>query len=127
MIFPLRPRPSALLLFLLATGCGNKDPSGPAASASNALAASAAPSASNASAIAPAPPSPFSVVLESKAPLVLSGLEGGVWISDETRAHAAKAIGAADLSAMPMPEGLPTGPGRILGVHGRLPHAVWLS
>src|SRR6185503_1831505 len=55
------------------------------------------------------------------------GLEGGVWISDEPRAHVARSLGAGDLTVAPMPEGLPSGPGRILGVQGRLPSAIWLS
>lgn len=112
-------------LALAATSCGGKDTSNPppVASASTAASAQAAPSPT----LSNAPPSAFSVTLESKAPIAFSGLTGGVWVGQAKPGHAAQAIGAGELEDKAMPAGLPEGEGRILGVSGRLPNAVWLS
>jgi hypothetical protein len=67
------------------------------------------------------------VVLESKAPVSLSGLEGGVWVADASRKSSAQAEVSGDLTSGVMPEGLPEGPGRILRVAGRLSRSMWLS
>src|SRR5262245_47413384 len=90
---------------VLLAGCGEKkhDPAPPSA-----------PDASTPE--APEPVSskgPLHVVLTSKAPVVLSVLEGGILVSDEARAHLGRAAPGGELSVGPMPEGLPQGAGRV--------------
>jgi hypothetical protein len=115
---------AALAALALVTACGGKKtegPTPPAPSSAAFLPVSAAP---------PAPESPLSVVLSSRGPLVLSGLEGGVFVADVAHTHLARAsIGGTggtggELTAAPMPEGLPGG--RVLAAAGRLPSPVWL-
>jgi hypothetical protein len=120
---------AALVLCALGAACGSKteNQSGsPIASAAGSASASASVAAKGA-ALPPAPPSPFSVALESKGALTFSGLLGGVWINDEARAHVARAPAGGELTAVSMPEGLPSGAGRILGASGKLPGPIWVS
>jgi hypothetical protein len=111
--------PALVLLGALTAACGGKKEQAPGTTG--------AASAPLSAAVPDGPPSPFSVVLVSPGALAFSALEGGVWISDESRAHVASAAGDADLALKPMPPGLPASNGRILGVSGKLPRMVWLS
>ncbi|MCC6552386.1 MAG: hypothetical protein IT372_05105, partial [Polyangiaceae bacterium] len=93
---PPRLRAAAIAaVALAAASCGGGEHA-PAPGAS-----SSAPGVSSSAAAAPAegPPSPLHVVLESKGPIALSGVEGGVWIAD-ARAQSARAAGDADLVAI---------------------------
>lgn len=96
-----------------------------AASASGSAAPSAAPSASEAGAEASA--SPLSVVLEARAGLVLSSVEGGVVVAELDGKRLAIGRGGADLEERAAPEGLPQGLAGVLRVSGRLPDSLWLS
>ncbi|UQA56007.1 hypothetical protein [Polyangium aurulentum] len=113
---------TALLFCLaLAAACGNKTEDkaeGPAPSPP-------APAPSATAAPPEAPPSPLAVVLESRAPLVFSGVGGGVVVADAERKLFATAMAGGELSAAAMPEALPA-EGRILGFAGKLPGSVWL-
>lgn len=85
-----------------------------------------APSASVSAAPAPeAARGPLSIVLESRSPIVLSALEGGVVITDAARTRLSRST-ARELADQPMPAGLPSGPGRVVRAAGRLPGALWL-
>src|SRR5262245_30705127 len=116
-------RIAVLLSVTLAAGCGGDKNKNQEASSSGAEAPSGAASAA---ALEPAS-SPFFVVLEAKAPIAFSALEGGVWIVDAARRQHATAAADAELDAKPMPEGLPSGPGRVVWVAGKMPRSVWLS
>jgi hypothetical protein len=99
-----------------ALGCGNKD-SGPAPVSS-----------STSTPVAPlpdAPESPLAVVLESKTPITFSGLGGGVVVTNEARTTLAMAEFGGELSANPMPTGLPA-EGRIVRFSGRVPGSIWV-
>ena len=115
---------SLLVGSVLLAGCGGRksDPAPPAPSSSS----PDTPASGSGSGGLPGPPSPLSVVLESKGPLLLSGLEGGVLVTDVAHTHLARAGAGGELAAEPMPEGLPEGPGRILLAAGRAPAPVWL-
>ncbi len=121
----LSKRAACLLLAAgIPAACGDKknDGSGPSTPPS----ASAGASASGVP-IAPAgPPSPLSVVLESKGQLLLSGLEGGILVTDVAHTRVGRAPAGGELSSEPMPEGLPAGAGQIVRVAGRSPAPVWL-
>jgi hypothetical protein len=117
----MRRASSAVLLTLLVTtlaaACGEKktDPTAPPA-----------PPSASASAAPEAPEGPLAVVLESKSPIVLSALAGGLVVADQARAHLARTNGAGELAVEPMPPGLPEGPGQILRAAGKTPGHVWI-
>lgn len=113
--------PAALLVAVVLAACGNKNEGTPApvttASSMTTATSSAAPEA---------PASLFSVVLESRAPIVFSGLEGGVTVVDASRARLAR-LTDGELRVTPMPAGLPQGAGRVVRIAGRMPSSLWLS
>jgi len=110
--------------FALLAACGGEKTSPPPPVSVS----SAAPTASASAPAAPeAAPSPLSVVLESSAPIVFSGLANGVWIGHSGRAQVAQAAAGKDLAEAKMPSGLPDGPGQLLRASGRLPGSIWLS
>ncbi|APR77898.1 Hypothetical protein A7982_03245 [Minicystis rosea] len=114
---------TALLLSLTAplVACGNgRDQQQPPPAPTTTASVEKAPSPE-------ALPGPFSVVLESRAPVVFSALENGVVVADAARARWARATGEGELADGPMPAGLPSGPGRILRASGRMPNSIWLS
>lgn len=65
------------------------------------------------------------MLLDAENPLVISGVEGGVVVTD-SRAHWAKSNALGELVAEPMPGGLPDGPGRAVSVAGRLSGPLWV-
>ena len=71
-----------------------------------------------------APPSPLSIVLESKKPIIFSGVAGGVVLADAGRTAFATAAEGAEITSVPMPQGLP-GEGNVLQFAGRIPSSIW--
>ncbi len=115
----LRPPTALAMLAVAVLACGKKD-DGPAPPPS---ATTASPSATT----LPPPESPLSVVLESRDRLVLSGLEGGVFVADLGHTRLARAAAGGDLAETPMPPGLPDdGEGSIVRAAGRVAGPVWL-
>ncbi|MFT3772010.1 MAG: hypothetical protein QM820_41920 [Minicystis sp.] len=113
-------RISALFLAAPLAACGKSSdqPPPPAPTTSASIAPPPAPEV---------PRGPFSVVLESRGPIVFSALENGVIVADAARAHLARAAATGELEDGPMPAGLPSGPGRIVRAAGRMPGSIWLS
>lgn len=107
--------------------CGGDKTSGASGSASPSASAakSAAPGASGATAEDEA--SPLVVVVTSPTPLVVSRLDGGVWVNDQLGKHVALALDGKDLEERPAPSGLPDDLKRVQYVGGRAPTTVWLS
>ncbi len=114
-------RPTLLASAVLVAGglgCGDRRSDGSPVPSSTAVAPVPTSSA------APGPASPFSVVLESKGPLVLSGIEGGVVVADVAHTHLGRTA-RGEMVAEPMPAGLPDGPGRLLHAAGRMSGGAW--
>lgn len=125
----MRARPLLLLTLggsLLA--CGGDKPSGASGSAAASASAkgSASPNGSGAASSEP-DPSPLAIAVTSPIPIVLSKLEGGVWISDQVGKHMAIALDGKDLEERPAPTGLPDDLKRVQYVGGRAPTTVWMS
>lgn len=96
-------------------GSGSASPSGAAAKGS-ASGSAAEPDAS-----------PLAIAITSKTSVVLSKVEGGVWIADQLGKHTATAKDDGDLEDKPAPTGLPDDILRVQYAGGRLPTALWLS
>lgn len=113
--------PVALLAAFFSIACSNKSPD---STTSPSASPSAPPSPSGD--VVDAPPSPFSVLLESPKPLVVSGLAAGIAAANDARTHLATALAGGEATLGPMPDGLPAD-GKIVRFDGKLPNSLWLS
>lgn len=127
----MRSRVPLLLLTASALGsslgCGGDKPSGASGSAAASVSAKGSAAPNGSTATSEPDPSPLAIVVTSSIPIVLSKLEGGVWISDQVGKHMAIALDGKDIEERPAPTGLPDDLKRVQYVGGRAPATVWMS